>query len=135
MKVYIITSGEYSGYMIEEVFTDRETAELYCAIHEDCQIEEFNTDTVKLEGKVYRAVKFYGHKYLSKQEWVFKKDIDWVEQIYDTEPITEDFLSQFNGTQYVCKFVIPVNKSLTDKQARKIANDKWKQFIAEKENL
>ena len=31
MKVYIVTSGSYSDYHIDEVFTDREQAYLYCA--------------------------------------------------------------------------------------------------------
>lgn len=56
MTVYIVTQGSYSDYHIEAVFTDKEQAQLYCAIHHDksgwydpCVIEEYETDTPKLE--------------------------------------------------------------------------------------
>lgn len=40
-KVYIVTSGEYDDYYIEKVFSDRKSAELYCALlSEDVQVDE-----------------------------------------------------------------------------------------------
>jgi len=52
MKVYIVTSGEYSDYGINRVFTDKERAELYCAMHEGgCDpyfVEEWETDDVEI---------------------------------------------------------------------------------------
>lgn len=49
--IYIVTSGEYSDYEIEAVFTDKRQAELYCATkrHEYMTIEEWETDAVKME--------------------------------------------------------------------------------------
>ena len=41
MKIYIITSGCYSDYMIEQVFLNEEKAKSYCKFHTDCRIEEF----------------------------------------------------------------------------------------------
>lgn len=53
MKLFIITSGEYSDYHIDAVFTDEQQAKLYCAIHlDDCNppgIEEWESDKVKLD--------------------------------------------------------------------------------------
>lgn len=53
MKVYICTSGEYSDYHIDAVFTDEEQAKLYCATHScECDppgIEEWESDEVKLD--------------------------------------------------------------------------------------
>lgn len=51
MKVYIVTRGSYSDYCICEVFTNKEQAELYLAVHEldDGDIEEYEADTVHYE--------------------------------------------------------------------------------------
>lgn len=49
MTVYIVTSGEYSDYHIDAVFDNMEQAELYCAVHECGEIEEWDTEAVKLE--------------------------------------------------------------------------------------
>lgn len=53
MKVYIVTSGEYSDYGIDRVFTDKENAELYCAMHESDYdqptVEEWDADDVEIE--------------------------------------------------------------------------------------
>ena len=53
MTVYVCTSGTYSDYSIDAIFTDKEQAEIYCAIHDDGynypQVEEWNTDEVKVE--------------------------------------------------------------------------------------
>ena len=56
MRVYVVTSGEYSDYHIDAIFTDNEQAELYCATHErtldNPYIEEWETDEVKFESCV-----------------------------------------------------------------------------------
>lgn len=46
--VYIVTSGTYSDYGINQVFKSREKAELYCDCHEGCEIEtwEFHDDYI-----------------------------------------------------------------------------------------
>lgn len=55
MKVYIVTTGEYSDYHIDEVFTDLEQAQLYCAARNgvvcaEYYIEEWETDLHKMQG-------------------------------------------------------------------------------------
>lgn len=51
MKVYVVTSGEYSDYGINAVFIDEEQAKLYCATYERDYptIEEFDTDDHKIK--------------------------------------------------------------------------------------
>lgn len=53
MKVYIVTSGEYSSYSIEAVFTDKKQAELYAAVHSDdyipCYVETWDSDETKID--------------------------------------------------------------------------------------
>lgn len=77
MKIYVVTEGAYLDYHICAVFTDKNKAELYCAVNEEKEfsnndyyifgdeymIEEFDTDDVNIEGTVYygvRAVLFEG---------------------------------------------------------------------------
>lgn len=40
-KVYVVTSGEYSGYCIEKVFLNKSKAEKYCKYHKNYYIEEY----------------------------------------------------------------------------------------------
>lgn len=56
MKIYIVTSGSYSAYHIDEVFTNLEQAQLYCAARNtaefgDYNVEEYDSDTCKLESQ------------------------------------------------------------------------------------
>lgn len=52
MKIYIATSGIYSDYHIDAVFTDKNQAEIYAAIHGNdafsIEIEEWDSDEIKL---------------------------------------------------------------------------------------
>jgi hypothetical protein len=51
MKVYIVTSGSYSDYTIQEVFTNKKQAEIYCAVsnYQDMHIETWECDAVHFE--------------------------------------------------------------------------------------
>lgn len=52
MKIYIVTSGEYSGYGIDAVFTDEEHAWKYASLDDDRRIEEYDADTENVDGKL-----------------------------------------------------------------------------------
>ena len=43
-KVYVVTSGCYSDYRIERVFSTRELAEEFCDRDYDCGVEEYELD-------------------------------------------------------------------------------------------
>lgn len=47
-KVYILTSGEYSDYSIEGVTLDKDQAETLERIHTDWNVEEYDTDDIKI---------------------------------------------------------------------------------------
>lgn len=52
MKIYVVTSGEYSDYHIDAVFLDKQKALQYCAangICEDVSIEEWETHDDKID--------------------------------------------------------------------------------------
>ena len=40
IKYYVVTRGEYEDYEIVGVTADKDWAERYCALHEDCSLEE-----------------------------------------------------------------------------------------------
>ena len=52
MKVYVITSGEYSSYHIDAVFTDEDTAYKYASLDADRSVEEYETDTATVDGEL-----------------------------------------------------------------------------------
>lgn len=56
MKIYIVTSGCYSDYGINAVFTDKELAEKYCTAHnkypDEYCIEEYEADSEVCDAKV-----------------------------------------------------------------------------------
>lgn len=49
MKVYIVTSGCYSDYGIEGVFTDEVMANAYANLDSDRKVETYDADTLKVE--------------------------------------------------------------------------------------
>lgn len=55
MKVYVVTTGEYSDYGIDKVFTNRKEAMLYCAnrnrkdAYDEYRIEEYDTAHANIE--------------------------------------------------------------------------------------
>lgn len=51
MKVFIVTDGIYSNYHIEAVFSTKEKASAYCALH-GYDFEEYEVDAVKIDGTV-----------------------------------------------------------------------------------
>lgn len=58
MKVYVVTSGSYSDYGIDKVFTDRAKAEEFCEwntgwIGDSSRIEEYETEDDLIVDKYY----------------------------------------------------------------------------------
>ena len=51
MIVYVVTEGSYSDYHIEAVFADKEQANLYLKLHPDCEIEEYDTEAIKIDAR------------------------------------------------------------------------------------
>lgn len=56
-EIYIVTSGSYSDYCIEKVFTKKEDAEEYCRImnqsggwqYEEARVETHSVDDVEIK--------------------------------------------------------------------------------------
>lgn len=126
MKVYIVTSGEYSDYGIRAVFTNHKKAELYCATHntktcsEECYIEEYETKDFDIESNRIpkRVVEFR----------CYQEEITLLDRTYFT----------FDNIDYIhkgcCEIIgcVTVNKNTPEEKVRKIIADKVAKFKAEK---
>lgn len=49
MKIYVVTSGTYSSYGIDAVFTDPEKAKQYANLNSEREIEEYESDPVEIK--------------------------------------------------------------------------------------
>ena len=66
MKVYVVTSGIYSDYMIQKIFLDKDKAEEYKKwLPDSNDVEEYDTsddDTIEKQYKVRIELKWYPNK-------------------------------------------------------------------------
>lgn len=82
MKVYIVTSGEYSDYQIEKVFLDKAKAEEYSKkattdhYGESYDVEEFDTDDNMDMSRMPYQVKFYNGEWDIRHEPYRTKNCD-----------------------------------------------------------
>lgn len=144
-KVYIVTSGDYSDYSIDSVFSSREAAEKRCAVwrqeelRDEPIIEEYELEdgsNIEVE-QVYKAMVF-DQCYLFYQDKIrvdfrmmydgkpFKEEINRKEKVYSKNGKT---IELYYGT-------LPVNKTV-EKQpvAEKIIYDRIAKWKAEQMGL
>lgn len=57
MKVYVVTSGEYSDYSIEAVFTNKEIAWKFASMDSGRRVEKYETDSVNVKGEVKSSIR------------------------------------------------------------------------------
>ena len=66
MKVYVVTSGEYSDYMIRKIFLDKDKAEEYRKwLSDSNDVEEYDTsdeDVINKQYKIWVDLKWYPNK-------------------------------------------------------------------------
>lgn len=128
MKIYIVTSGEYSGYGIEAVFTDKKQAELYCAVHKYCRVEEYDADREHLEGEVHYGI-------IARDYYRYPLACEF---FYSSKPINPTVrINPQTGLAAHDEYIIPVNKSYDEKYdaMKKVARDYIAKYKAEKEGL
>lgn len=82
MKVYIVTSGEYDDYGIENIFIDKQKAEHYvkhCSSAFNTDIEEYNTfdDNISLDNMYYWEVHCKYKLYKKDDGLYVKKDYNY----------------------------------------------------------
>lgn len=141
-KVYVVTSGEYSDYGIDSIFSNREAAEKRCATwngYDDPIIEEYELEdgTNIVIDQVYRRLNFS----MSYRSYDDNISVYW-EMKYGTKPFDEKIrlierLTSINNKKIeLYHGTIPVNKTITDdKEAEKIIYDRIAKLKAERIGL
>jgi hypothetical protein len=136
--VYVVTSGEYSDYHIDGVFSDYDKAELYCAFLTDkgdysCEnphIEEYDQDIIQVEGKIYRGVSF------REVQGIGSKYIDCIHTFVSMKPIEQKVKNHIRGDGIkVLLVTIPISNRVNDDEAEKIAYDWLAKYKAEGQGL
>lgn len=117
MKIYIVTDGIYSDYHIEAVFTTRENAERYAAIHSCSYIEEYEADAEQIQGNIdiYVIHKFDVYK---------KGDFYLDTHYYSDKKITEVRKGWFSRN---AEIYVSLDK-FDEEKAEKIAQDMYAQW-------
>lgn len=132
MTVYIVTDGEYSGYHIEAVFTNKEQAELYCATHEcvdgrgSPEIEKWEVDNHKFESAV--PVKKMWVAYVNAKT----REIEAMHEHFTNrnENIVEKHVTGRLNLFYIVS--VALGKNATRATAEKAVRDHLAQFLYEK---
>lgn len=126
MKVYIVTSGEYSDYSIEAVFTNKETAWKFASMDSGCRIEKYETDSVEIKGEPKSSIHVV---------YDFRKDELVSVDVHNYE-ITDGIETSFTP----CRFVFQIDNTMKNyfkaMKARtrsqwmlKIARDRFYAFL------
>lgn len=142
MKVYVITQGSYSDYHIVGVKLTREEAERVVALANDerletiggdMQVEEFDTDNIKIESENTVKDKWecaFDYKTLEcyRVYWRGETFLD-INHIYTDERYSS------NG---LCEHIIvnaSFSKDISEEKVEKIMRDRAAKFKAEREGL
>lgn len=136
MKVYVITSGEYSDYYINAVALTRENAEQICAMlnspkrhySDAATIKEYDTDEIQCG--VNEDV---GLCYEAKFNYKTLENIYWGEPFYSfaRNEIKRGLLDH----RYEILIAATFPKDMPQEKARKIMKDRVVKWKAEREGL
>ncbi|MBR5271758.1 MAG: hypothetical protein IKV64_06210 [Clostridia bacterium] len=122
MNIYVATSGEYSDYGIEEVFTDKKQAELYCATH-GCYLEVYEADRTKIETE-------------QNPKFIWECGENWrgefIYNNYGEMTFKDIFIKPRYSSQ---KLKISLDADVEDEKVKKILKDKYMQWKLERENI
>lgn len=120
MKVYIVTSGEYSSYSIDAVFTNETIANQYANLNSDRNVEEYETDIESVHPDPNKLVYFVGYNF----------ETDKIETLFLTSvnSICEDMVYDF---QTVFRFYVSTSETLDNSIRRFGHNSDWLLKIAQ----
>ena len=134
-KVYIVTSGTYSDYAIEEVFDNREDAEKYICLHDndsylDMRVEEYD---IYKNAELKNVKVYYGIYFIMRENGIKFFDI-----VYDNKPIKtninrskHNYLKSYDGTLPLSNRNIFKDKDVV----KKIVYDAVAKFEAEEAGI
>lgn len=126
-RVYIVTSGEYSDYRIEKVFSSHKKARLYSLLDYDRRVEEYDVDDIELNVVSDYLLVSYDYKY---------NNIDRLALCGDqvNPNISEDWMRPFEFTLMLSDDKVHRNVMRYGKNSKvilKIAQDKFAEYCYE----
>jgi len=113
MKVYIVTSGCYSEYRIEKVFTNREKAEKYVLFHsggyDEPKIEEYETEG---DFDFYQIKYFYARYEVDEGEEKFHMNFNFTTSLDTSEEEASDtYYFEYHSRDHKCLIIKRVIRS------------------------
>lgn len=136
MKVYLITSGEYSDYHVDAVSLNEQEADRICATLNNnrpldmfCEVEEYDTDDIKVITQEEIKTRF--------RMCVEYKDGE--ERWFNEMGIVSENLNNISVKRYAGSDKIEITATLprgtTEDKARKIMLDRIAEFKAQRANI
>lgn len=126
-QVYVVTSGDYSDYRIEKVFSSRDTAYMYSLLDPDRRVEEYDVDDMDLNvARDYLRVSYdYKHNDIREmtlcgEQIVPNISTGWMKPFVFTLPMSDD---------RIYKNILRYGKN--SKVILKIAQDKFAEYCYE----
>lgn len=134
-KVYIVTSGEYLDYGIDEVFDNREDAEKYVCLHKeysylDLRVEEYD---ICKNAELDNVKVYYGITFILRDN-----ENNYFEIVYDNKPIKTNIEEDdcFGQKEYHGTLPLSNRNIFNDKDVvEKITYDAVAKFKAEKAGI
>lgn len=134
-KVYIVTSGEYSDYGIDEVFDNREDAEKYVCLHkrnilDDLRIEEYD---ICKNAELDNVKVYYGITFILRDN-----ENNYFKIIYDNKPVEVNIEENdcFGQKEFYGTLPLSNRNVFNDKDiVEKIVYDAVSKFKAEKAGI
>lgn len=136
MKVYVITSGEYSDYCINAVSLNKETAERICATlnanleyyGEISRIEEYDTDNIVCDSAEDVVLCYTAEFSYKTLECLY-----WSEPFYS---FPRNKIKKRHGRNgFEIHITATFSKDVTQDKVRKIMKDRVAKWKAEREGL
>lgn len=126
MKIYVVTSGEYSDYSIEAVFTDPVVAQQYANLDDDRTLEVYDADSIKLsESKPAYFLVYYDVKEntvsVSPSSTIYPPEI--------TDIVKRYFRFTVKATDRIYESV--ANNGKDSPLLKRIAQEKLSEYLAE----
>lgn len=127
MKVYVVTSGHYSEYHIEAIFTNRSAAEKFCNLDFNREIEEYETDSVEIKTS-YNANVYYSVEKGKITDINTQSGTIGIEETY----CCGQYRTSVNISEKVFKDIY--EHGIKSEMLLKIVQDKWAQYKYEHED-
>ena len=126
-RVYVVTSGEYSNYQIEKIFSDRVKAHMYSLLNPDRRVETYDVDDMELNVVSDYLLVSYDYKY---------NHIDGLTLCGDqvNPNISDDWMRPFEFTLMLSDDRVHRNVMRYGKNSKvilKIAQDKFAEYCYE----